>query len=71
MKNLTIDADAAILVYSLADPSTLSGVEYFLEEIKNHASKDIITSIIGNKLDLCQKETVASDSELDWALKVS
>eukprot|EP01120_Amphizonella_sp_Union-15-10_P000750 TRINITY_DN1077_c0_g1_i2.p1 TRINITY_DN1077_c0_g1~~TRINITY_DN1077_c0_g1_i2.p1 ORF type:complete len:227 (-),score=38.09 TRINITY_DN1077_c0_g1_i2:90-770(-) len=45
-------AVGALLVYDIAKLSTFVNVERWLQELRDHASKDIVIMLVGNKCDL-------------------
>jgi small GTP-binding protein len=45
-------ANAILLVYDLSDPRTVANVQYWLTNIKAHASESVHVALIGNKSDL-------------------
>lgn len=45
------DADAAILVYDLAEPKTINGVIHYMDALKDDSPEDVMVNVIGNKCD--------------------
>ena len=52
------DADAALLVYDITDAETLERVRKWVQELKRHASDNIVIAIAGNKCDLEKRRHV-------------
>ena len=50
------DAVAAILVYDVSNPESLDSLEYWVKELNENASENIVISIAGNKCDLPNEE---------------
>ena len=50
------DADAAIMVYDLSNISTIHGVSYYLDQIRDTCDENIDLTIVGNKCDLVDGE---------------
>ncbi len=63
------DADAAILVFDLTNLNSLSGVEYYLKEVSNIASEDIVINVVGNKKDMVTGKG-SSEYEMQYLVKV-
>lgn len=51
-------AQGIMLVYDVTDPSSLANIEYWIKNIKSHASDTVQVALIGNKTDL---RVVSSD----------
>ena len=45
-------ANGVIVVFDTTDKSTFDSVENWMKSIADHASEDICTILIGNKIDL-------------------
>ena len=45
-------AQGIMLVYDVTDPSSLANIEYWIKNIKSHASDTVQVALIGNKTDL-------------------
>ena len=50
------DSDAAILVYDLSNISSIDGVQYYFEQIKDSCDENIDLTVVGNKFDLVDKD---------------
>jgi|EP00945_MAST-04E_sp_MAST-4E-sp1_P000669 Ras-related protein Rab-21 len=64
------DADAALLVYDITDGDSLGRVRKWVQELKRHASSDIVMAIAGNKCDLEKRRVVKKQDALDFAKSV-
>lgn len=62
-------AVGAILVYDIAKHGTYDSVERWLDELKQHAEKDTVTLLVGNKSDLKHLRSVATDEAESFAGK--
>lgn len=47
-------AEAAIVVYDVTSEQSFEKAARWITELENHASKDIVIALAGNKVDLCQ-----------------
>lgn len=47
----------AMLVYDATKPASFENVPRWLRELKDHANRDIVLMMVGNKVDLCSAET--------------
>lgn len=56
------NAQAALVVYDLTKPTSLTKAKHWVAELQRQASPGIVIALVGNKLDLCAE---ASDSELN------
>lgn len=45
-------ANGIMLVYDVSDPKTMENAEYWIKNIKSHASESVRVALIGNKTDL-------------------
>lgn len=54
------NAQAALVVYDLTKPTSLTKAKHWVAELQRQASPGIVIALVGNKLDLCAE---ASDSE--------
>ena len=62
------DANAAILVYDITNKFSFEEIQnYWLSQVKESASENIILSIVGNKLDLYEKEEVDQQEAKKYA----
>ena len=64
------DADAALCVYDITDGDSLDRVRKWIQELKNHASDDIVIAIAGNKIDLEKRRHVKKEDALALAKTV-
>ena len=64
------DADAALCVYDITDGDSLDRVRKWIQELKNHASDDIVIAIAGNKIDLEKRRHVDKEDALALAKNV-
>lgn len=55
------NAQAALVVYDLTKPTSLTKAKHWVAELQRQASPGIVIALVGNKLDLCAEST--SDSE--------
>ncbi len=51
-------AVGALLVYDITKEKTFESLEKWLEEIRKHADQDIVLMLVGNKLDLTEKNVL-------------
>ena len=62
------DANAAILVYDITNKYSFEEIQnYWLSQVRESASENIIISIVGNKLDLYEKEAVDQEEAKKYA----
>ena len=61
------DADAALLVYDITDAETLERVRKWIQELKRHASDNIVIAIAGNKCDLEKRRHVKREDAQELA----
>lgn len=47
----------AMLVYDVTKPASFENVPRWLRELKDHANRDIVLMMVGNKVDMCVAET--------------
>lgn len=59
----------AILVYDITKMKSFENIEKWLEEIKLHADQNIILMMVGNKLDIVEKNPVQRKVRREDALK--
>lgn len=64
------DADAALCVYDITDGDSLDRVKKWVQELKNHASDNIVIAIAGNKIDLEKRRHVKKSDALALAKSV-
>jgi small GTP-binding protein len=55
-------ANGIMLVYDISDKSSFNNVEYWIRNIKQHASSNVHVALIGNKIDL-RPTTTTSDKQ--------
>lgn len=46
----------ALIVYDLTKEQSFLSVKKWMEEVKEHAEPDIVIMLVGNKLDICEKQ---------------
>ena len=62
------DASAAILVYDVAKKETFTNLKtYWVQQLKDYATKNIIIAVAGNKCDLYANEQVTEDEAKEFA----
>lgn len=54
---------AAIIVFDLTNPLSFQKLDYWIQEIKNHAPEGTFLMILGNKLDMNSKKILPEDVE--------
>lgn len=64
------NAQAALVVYDLTKPTSLTKAKHWVAELQRQASPGIVIALVGNKLDLCS-ETSADGAGEDDAAEVS
>lgn len=60
------NAQAALVVYDLTKPTSLTKAKHWVAELQRQASPGIVIALVGNKLDLC-----AESSESDITMPTS
>jgi Ras-related protein Rab-5C len=60
------NAQAALVVYDLTKPTSLTKAKHWVAELQRQASPGIVIALVGNKLDLCA-EASADATEADSA----
>ncbi len=66
------DANAAILVYDITNPSSFEQLQkYWIEQVKDSSPKGIILSIIANKSDLIEYEKVDEGEARKFAQSIN
>merc|ERR1711981_410151 len=53
-------AVGALLVYDITKYATFANLDYWIEELKDKGSNDIIICLVGNKSDLRKQQTVST-----------
>ena len=62
------DASAAILVYDITKKETFTNLKtYWVQQLKDYATKNIIIAVAGNKCDLYANEQVTEDEAKEFA----
>lgn len=56
------NAQAALVVYDLTKPTSLTKAKHWVAELQRQASPGIVIALVGNKLDLCS-ESSSSEAE--------
>ena len=51
------NAQAALVVYDLTKPTSLTKAKHWVAELQRQASPGIVIALVGNKLDLCAEST--------------
>ena len=46
----------ALIVYDITKEQSFQSVKKWMEEVKEHAEPDIVIMLVGNKLDICEKQ---------------
>lgn len=46
----------ALLVYDITKEQTFKNIEKWINEVKDHAEPEIVLMLVGNKLDICQRD---------------
>lgn len=62
------NAQAALVVYDLTKPTSLTKAKHWVAELQRQASPGIVIALVGNKLDLCAEssgDTTESAAETD------
>ncbi len=62
-------AVGALIVYDITKAITFKNVEKWLQEMHEHADKDIVIMLVGNKLDLKASREVATEDAKRFAQK--
>lgn len=61
----------ALIVYDLTKENSFNSVKKWMEEVKEHAEPDIVIMLVGNKLDICEKNPmerkVSSERAMEFA----
>ena len=53
-------ADGVILVYDLTDSESFEQIEYWKDQIKEHAKATVVIVIVGNKSDMPEERAVGT-----------
>ncbi|KEF58542.1 rab family, other [Exophiala aquamarina CBS 119918] len=56
------NAQAALVVYDLTKPTSLTKAKHWVAELQRQASPGIVIALVGNKLDLCAEASEGADS---------
>ena len=51
-------AAGIFLIYSLTEARSFENIERWMQQINEHASKDVVKMLVANKLDLSDERTV-------------
>lgn len=57
------NAQAALVVYDLTKPTSLTKAKHWVAELQRQASPGIVIALVGNKLDLCSETTSDAAAE--------
>jgi Ras-related protein Rab-5C len=57
------NAQAALVVYDITKPSSLTKAQHWVAELQRQASPGIVIALVGNKLDLASSTAVVADEE--------
>ena len=63
------DANAVILVYDITDRKSFEDLSYWLSELNQHGSKNVLITIAGNKADIINEEKVSLTEAKEYAQK--
>lgn len=61
------NAQAALVVYDLTKPTSLTKAKHWVAELQRQASPGIVIALVGNKLDLCAETTSDGPAESEEA----
>eukprot|EP00826_Nyctotherus_ovalis_P031347 TRINITY_DN2503_c0_g1_i5.p1 TRINITY_DN2503_c0_g1~~TRINITY_DN2503_c0_g1_i5.p1 ORF type:complete len:202 (+),score=53.56 TRINITY_DN2503_c0_g1_i5:96-701(+) len=61
------DSDAIILVYDITNRKSFESLNFWIEEIKSNADKDVLLTIAGNKSDAINEEKVETSEVMEFA----
>lgn len=59
------NAQAALVVYDLTKPTSLTKAKHWVAELQRQASPGIVIALVGNKLDLCSESSSDAAAEDD------
>lgn len=57
------NAQAALVVYDLTKPTSLTKAKHWVAELQRQASPGIVIALVGNKLDLAEETSSSADAE--------
>ena len=57
----------ALIVYDITKEQSFQSVKKWMEEVKEHAEPDIVIMLVGNKLDICEKNPLERKVSCDRA----
>ena len=57
------NAQAALVVYDLTKPTSLTKAKHWVAELQRQASPGIVIALVGNKLDLCAEPSGAEETD--------
>jgi Ras-related protein Rab-5C len=57
------NAQAALVVYDLTKPTSLTKAKHWVAELQRQASPGIVIALVGNKLDLCSESSSSAGTE--------
>jgi len=63
------NAQAALVVYDLTKPTSLTKAKHWVAELQRQASPGIVIALVGNKLDLCAESSNANDTGAESAVE--
>ena len=61
------DADCALIVYDIADEGSFKELQDWVDDVKAHTSKECVSFIVGNKIDLDSDRKISFQQGLDFA----
>jgi Ras-related protein Rab-5C len=61
------NAQAALVVYDLTKPTSLTKAKHWVAELQRQASPGIVIALVGNKLDLCSDNATEASTETEGA----
>lgn len=62
-------AVGAMLMYEVTNEKTFANAKRWMEELRDHAEPDIVVMLVGNKLDLCDRNPAARKVPREMAQK--
>jgi len=70
-KNFYLNASVGILVYDITRKSSFESIkEYWYDQLKTFGEENMIFEIVGNKMDLYQKEEISEDMARNYAKSI-